>query len=394
MLHTVFGVGPTSFGLGQVALNLAKEQSVLGFDTQIWCLDNPGDIPWASESSGLSESRIAGFSVFGPRMLMLTPHMERAAAGPDGKTFDIVHQHGIWTGVSRVTNVLRQKHGLLSVVAPHGALSPWALNLSSWKKKIALATYEGRNLNNASCLHALSEMEITDFRDFGLKNPIALISNGISEKWLHAEGSADRFRSQYGVSEQNRILFFLSRITPKKGLPMLIEAISNLKNDFAGWQLIIAGTDEFGHKAEVETLIDKFNLQDNISIIGPLYDQAKCDAVAAADLFILPSYSEGAPLVILDCLAAGVPIITTKASPWEELDTHDCGWWVDVSVHALCNALRQALPLSRSQLKEMGLRGKRLVAAKYTWAGKAQKTIELYNWLLGRIDKPDFVVLD
>jgi glycosyltransferase involved in cell wall biosynthesis len=377
-----------------VALYLAKGQRELGCNAKIWCLDNAEDIHWASETSGLPTNCIEGFALFGPRMLWFSPQMERVAASPKGRIFDIVHQHGLWTGVSRATNVLRKKQGIPSVVAPHGSLNQWALNLSRWKKRIALVAYEDWNLHNATCLHATAETEAADFRKFGLTNPIAVIPNGISEKWFHTKGNGDRFRNQYAIPAEFRILFFLSRITPKKGLLMLIEAIKAIKADFADWLLVIAGIDEFGHKAEVEARIEKLDLKNKIKIIGPLFDQIKSDAFAAADLFILPSYSEGAPIVILDCLAAGVPVITTKASPWEELNIYDCGWWVDINTDAICNALRHAVNLSQKQLVDMGQRGRKLVASKYTWAKLAQKTIELYCWLFGWRERPEFVLLD
>jgi glycosyltransferase involved in cell wall biosynthesis len=308
--------------------------------------------------------------------------------------FDILHQHGIWTGISRASLIFSQKNKIPVIIAPHGSLNQWALNNSRWKKKIALAVYERDNLNFASCLHATSENEIADFRNFGLTNPIAYIENGIQEKYLSVEGDSERFRAQNAIASDMRILFFLSRISPKKGLLMLVEAINTIQNYFGAWQLIIAGIDEFNHKKDVESLINKLNLEDRIKIIGPLFDQAKADAFAAAELFILPSYSEGSPMVVLDSLAAGVPVITTKASTWSELTEYNCGWWTDISTPSIAIALRDAVTMSVEDLQQMGKQGKKLIAAKYTWTQLAQKSIRLYDWLLGRGNKPDFVVLD
>lgn len=394
VLHSVPGVGKTSFGLGQVVKSLAKAQLDSGNNVDIWCVDSAEEIKWAAEISGFPLCNIRAFPLAGPRFFLFTPQMERAARALDGKKYNVIHQHGIWTGISRATVRFRENYGVPTVIAPHGSLNKWALNRSSWKKKIALLAYESGNLRHSSCLHATSETEISDFRDFGLVNPIAYIENGVSEECLYCCGDAEEFRKEYNLSPDTRIILFLSRITPKKGLVMLIESINKIRSSFSGWQLIIAGLDEFGHKAELESLISKLGLNNVVKIIGTLFDQSKADAFSAADLFVLPSLSEGFPMVVLDSLAAGVPVMTTKSSSWEDLNTYNCGWWVDICSDSICDAVREAISLSVEELQEMGQRGKQLISSKYIWSKLATKTLELYSWLLHRRDRPDFVLLD
>lgn len=394
ILHNVTSVGKDSFGLGQISVNLARAQYLLGHDVTMWCLDNNENILWATGAHDFPTERITGFKHFGPRNIWFSPEMNMHAFRTDQGMFEIVHQHGIWTGISQATLIFSKKKNIPTIIAPHGSLNQWALNLSKIKKKIALTVYERDNLRLVSCLHATSENEISDFRKFGLKNPIAYIENGIQEKHLSMEGNANRFREQYAIAPDKRILLFLSRISPKKGLTMLVEAINTIQDDFANWQLIIAGFDEFNHKKDIESLVKQLNLESRIKIIGPLFDQIKADAFAASELFILPSYSEGSPMVVLDSLAAGVPVITTKASTWNDLTEYNCGWWSDISTPAIAIALQEAVKMSAEDLQQMGKQGKNLIASKYTWPQLAQKTIRLYDWLLGREDKPDFVQLD
>jgi glycosyltransferase involved in cell wall biosynthesis len=210
ILHLIPSVGPMSFGPGYVALDLAKEQQQLGCFTQIWCLDTSMDIHWASEISGLPRKNIRSFSCTGPRFLGYSPEMERFAAGFSGKQFNVIHQHGIWTGISRVTYKLSKKYNIPSVIAPHGSLESWALKKSNWKKQIARYLYESRNLTNAACIHATAEPEVADFQNFGLSNPVAVIPNGISNKWLNSDGRADNFRNHFKIDTHKRIL--LSKI--------------------------------------------------------------------------------------------------------------------------------------------------------------------------------------
>lgn len=394
ILHNTTTIGKTSFGIGQISVSLAQAQYALSHNVTIWCLDNDENIKWASRTHGFPAENISGFKLIGPRSFWFSREENRYAQIIDRDLFDIVHQHGIWTGASSGTLILSKRKKVSTIIAPHGSLNKWVLNRSRWKKKIALAAYEHANLRLASCLHATSENEISDFRNFGLKNPIAYIENGIQKKYLNEGGDEMRFRLQHDVATSERILLFLSRISPKKGLMMLVEAINSIQDDFASWKLIIAGIDEFNHKKDVETKIKQLNLENKIKIIGPLFDQEKNDAFAAAELFILPSHSEGSPMVVLDSLAAGVPVITTKASSWIDLNEHHCGWWTDISTSAIAIALREAVNKSPIDLHNMGEKGKILIDSKYTWPQLAQKTIRLYNWILGRDNKPDFVQLD
>lgn len=392
IVHTIFGVGPNSFGLGPVALNLAMEQGRLGVDSQIWCVDNENDRQWASSSSGLADCNIRPFRLTGPRMAGYCPVMERAAAR-EADSISVMHQHAIWTGISRVTNLLRQS-GIPTVITPHGSLEKWAVGKSWWKKRIALSLYERSNLRSASCLHVVGNNEITDCRDFGLRNPVALIPNGVAESWLRSKGNATNFINHFHISPDKRVLLFLSRVTPKKGLPMFLDVLHGMRTKFSDWTFIIAGSDEFGHTEELKNLIIQNRLEESVTVTGPVYGQIKRDAFAAAELFVLPSFSEGSPLVILEALGAGVPVLTTKASPWQDLVQHNCGWWVDISKEAIGEALDDALKRSPEQLKHMGQCGNKLVGAQYNWTRSAQMTIELYEWLLGRKERPDFVIVD
>ena len=390
-IHVVAKVGRYSYGLGAVALNLAKEQIAQGHDSVVWCLDRPDEVEWGRQLFGLGLRQVRGFATCGPASMGYTPEMERAALA--GERPDIVHQHSIWCGLSRVTRQWRKRHRAVTVVAAHGALQPWALKKSAWKKKRALLAYESANLREATCLHACGENEISDYREYSLKNPIALLPNAISARWIESVGDPSRFRAAAGLSGDSRIMLYLSRITPKKGLPMLIESMNGLRDRLKSWILVIAGMDEFGHQRELEAQIRACDLGPHVRFVGPLQGQDKRDAFAAADLFVLPTHSEGSPVVVLEALGAGVPVLTTKGAPWADLLRHDCGWWTDISVCGIHDALYDALALPRTVLAAAGERGRNLVTREYSWTKTASKTIRLYEWLRGLGPTPEFVHL-
>lgn len=391
ILHLTNFVGKRSFGIGPIVLGLASSQQVLGHHVSIYSVDAESEARELETAYHLRAGTIQTFPILGPSRLACSPQMEQHVLAHAAE-YDVVHTHGIWTYTSRVVNRWRAHKGGPTVVTPHGSLDAWALKRSRWKKRLALWLYERENLHRASCLHALSQREVEGFRAYGLANPIAIIPNGISEDWLASTGDASRFRDKFDLTTEMRVMLFLSRITPKKGLPMLLQAMASLQQQLGDWKLVIAGVDEFGHQPEVEALVRQLGLQPYVQFVGPLYGQDKRDAFAAAELFVLPSHSEGAPVVILEALGAGVPVLTTQASPWQELVTHQCGWWTEISQDAIADALHDAFQQSPATLRAMGARGKQLIRARYTWTFIAQMTIELYIWLLGLASRPSFVI--
>jgi glycosyltransferase involved in cell wall biosynthesis len=394
VMHLTPEIGRRSFGLGPIAVNLGLHQALRGWAPQIWCIDHEDEIDWATAIHGISPKLIRAFKRLGPRLLSYSPGMEKAAAGPEGHRIAVLHQQGIWNTLSHVTVLWRKAHKKPTVIAAQGSLDNYAIRRSRWKKSLALAGYERENLRSATCLHALSEAELRNYREFGLRNPVAIIPNGISASWLDARPDPTAFRRKIALPAESRILLYVSRITPKKGLPMLIEALHRVRDLLDQWCLVIAGVDEFEHESEVRSLVARLGLNPWVIFAGPIFGKEKRDAFAAADLFVLPSHSEGAPLVILEALGAGVPVLTTKASPWSQLVTHGCGWWTETSVDAIETALRDALSKPSQELIVMGRLGRMLVQSEYTWTKVTDQTIELYEWLLGRRPKPAFVVLD
>ena len=377
--------GPSSGGSGTAPLATARSQHDAGIDASVWCTD-PADV--ASRAAPGFE--VVTFPVTGHRRFAFSRAAEhRARTAPA----DIVHQHGLWTAQGRVTGVFRSR-GITTVVAPHGMLAPYALSRSPWKKRAALAWFESRNLHQASCLHAASEAEVTTFRKFGLRVPAAVIPNAVSPEWLSARGDRSAFRRRHGIDEGARVMLFLSRIHPIKGLPMLLAALARHRDQLHDWRLLIAGPDEAGHRAEVERLALQLGVTDMILFPGALYEADKRDAFAAADLFVLPTHTENFGIVIAEALASSVPVITTHGAPWRELEEHRCGWWVAPDSVSIGAALTDAASRPLEDLRAMGIRGQALVASRYVWPLVAERTIGLYKWLRDEAERPAFVVVD
>jgi glycosyltransferase involved in cell wall biosynthesis len=386
IVHVTPCAGTVGFGVATVVRELSTAQTDLGMNVRVWSTDADSRRP-DGLGSGVTWTR---FSTRGPSLLAWAPKMMAAARAVDKPT--IIHQHGIWTAVSTVTRYLHEQRGVPSVVAPHGSLQKWALQKSRTRKAVALLLYEKGNLFNCSCLHALSTAELTDCRAFGLRNPVAIIPNGVSEQWLVSKGNGSSFRSKHRIDTETRILLYVGRITPIKGLPMLCHSMAAVRNKMHGWILVIVGSDEFGHMAELAETIHQLELNKSILFAGPLFGSDKRDAFAAADAFVLPSYGEALPMAVLEAMGVSLPVVVTRATPIPEIEQSSCGWRVPADTDSLADVLTDLAQRTPESLRSMGSNGRNVVLEHYTWQHVACMTVELYSWLDGKAERPRFVV--
>ena len=186
----------------------------------------------------------------------------------------------------------------------------------------------------------------------------------------------------------------MSRMHPKKGVMELVEAfkrvVSGGVEEWRSWKVelvyTVSGDLEKEYETKVKARVKELGLEDQFIFTGALNDDEKWQAYGRADLFVLPTYSENFGIVVAEALWAGVPVITTKGTPWQELETEKCGWWIDLPSEgsnpsnwlALVEALKTATALPDSERGEMGDRGRKLVEEKYTWDSVVKKTLAGY----------------
>jgi poly(glycerol-phosphate) alpha-glucosyltransferase len=270
-------------------------------------------------------------------------------------------------------------------------LEPWALRNSRWKKQFAAWAFENENLGSASCLHALCATEVEDFRRRGLKNPIALIPNGIDPAEYAMLPDRSLLEARFPALRGRQWALFLSRIHPKKGLPNLLKAWAKTRKS-DDWTLIVAGPDELGHEAEMKRLAAELELGRDICFTGALRGREKLAALGGARLFVLPSLSEGFSMAMLEAAASGLPMLLTPQCNFPELTA--AGGAVEALPNAAgCQAgLARLLAMSPSELAAMGARGRRLVHKSYTWAIVAGQMLDVYRWMQGAGPKPECIV--
>ncbi len=301
------------------------------------------------------------------------------------KNPDLFHGHALWQlPVHYMARSAQIKH-IPYIISPRGMLEPGALKFSRWKKRVAGLVFQNKNLELAACIHATGELEAENLRSYGLKNPVAIIPNGLS---------VDALSESEEITEsttEGRNVFFMSRIHPKKGLKYLIEAWAELQHFYPEWTLIIAGNDENNYEKQLKLQAQKQAVFHRIKFVGPVFGAEKKELLKKADLFVLPSLSENFGIVVAEALVSGTPVITTKETPWKDLEQYQCGWWVPTGKSALARALKIAMGLPSEERSLMGRRGHNLIAEKYSISTVSEKVIFLYEWIVHKSRKPDFV---
>ncbi len=297
---------------------------------------------------------------------------------------DLIHINGLWEFSSFLASKIAQSKKIPYIISTHGMLEKWSLGQNKYIKKMALFLYQNKALRLASCIHATSHNELLSIREKGFKNPIALIPNAIN---------LEEFPIYKKKSNKQKKLLFLSRIHKKKGIELIIKAWSELDSSLTKhWNVEIVGNGEQKYINDLHDKICELKLDQSITLTGPIFGKSKQLKYREADLFVLPSYSENFGIVIAEALASNVPVITTKGAPWEELNTNNCGDWIEIGLEPLKDSLAKMLVKSESEFLEMGQRGRKLIEKKYCLSSVARDMFILYRWLL-KLDKtePNFI---
>jgi glycosyltransferase involved in cell wall biosynthesis len=312
----------------------------------------------------------------------------------ESRKANILHNHGLWMFPNLYARQAAISGRIPLVISPRGMLEEWSLGRSRIKKLMAWSLFEGSNFRLAALFHATSEMEARSLRKLRLHQPIAIIPNGIEIPDREARPDRESLERKHPELARKRWVLFLARIHPKKGVSELLRAWHEIEDDFQEWHLILAGPDLDGYSNRMKREAANYQLSDRVTFTGMLDGSEREAALANSDLFVLPTHSENFGIAIAEALAFGLPVITTKGAPWEELTTHECGWWIDLGHAELVQCLKDALRLPKAELSSMGERGRTLMARTYSWKQVAEQMKQSYEWLLGRNDMPRCIQTD
>lgn len=301
----------------------------------------------------------------------------------DAEDYDVIHNHILWMAPNYYSGLVANKFQIPYITAPHGTLSEWALNHSKWKKRISMLLGQKKALNTVSCFHVTANSEQKEIQDLGYKVPCTVIPNGIDVPLL---------KKNTNPSKIKRIVF-MSRIHPKKGFDILVSAWTKIQDRFDNWELLIIGpSEDIGYFNNVKKLA-KTSGAKRIHFLGEIIGDKKFKYLTDASLFIFPTYSENFGMVVAESLACGTPVICTKGAPWKDLEKHNAGWWIDIGVEPLVEAMIHSMNLDSKVLSKMGKNGQKWMSDEYSWDKIALDMIGTYKWLAKKGEKPKCVKL-
>lgn len=410
--QTINSISWRSGGVSEVVRALSRAlQSYPDMTVEVHSIADPHS---AVDQSDWSEVSLKTHPPFGPRSLGLSYALTNSLLAADS---DIVHVHALWQGQTISVRKLHALTGIPFVVSPHGMLDPWALRVSGWKKRIAGTLYENNHLRNAFCLHALCEAEINAIRSYGLTNPICLIPNGvhIPDLEIRDENSQEFYSADLAIGEGKNILLFLGRIHPKKGLVNAIKGWAKMRN--REWQFVIAGWDENGHSSELQRLCDELEVpymttqfmespdpgdsdiyssgQRNtnthtgpgnfasIVFTGSVFGAEKDSLLRRAKAFILPSFSEGLPVAVLEAWSYSLPVIMTDECNLPVGFTANAAVRIEPEVESIATAMNTLFSMTPRERESIGEAGRLLVIKRFSWPKIAQQMKDVYSWILG-----------
>lgn len=255
------------------------------------------------------------------------------------------------------------------VVSPHGGLMPRVFERGKIKKILFWYFLLRPQLKRAGAICCTSAEEVKACRKLGVGRSFLIVPLGVKLPIISCNKNHDR----------KRTLLFLGRIGEEKGLVNLLAAWGQIPHD--GWMLKLAGPDWRGHLKILEDKIRNENIRD-VVFTGNANEKMKDELYREASLFVLPSPMENFSLVVVEALSYGIPAIATKGTPWSELKARDCGWWIDVGVEPLAQALKDAMSLSDGDREIMGEHGRKLVEEKYTWDAVVKDMVKGYEAIL------------
>lgn len=308
------------------------------------------------------------------------PGLKRAILQLDD--YDIYHAQGVWQYPTYVLADVARMKNKPYLITPRGMLYPQDIAKSStFFKKFSLRWRLLRDLNKAACIQVTCVDEMNHCRNLGVTSPIAVIPNPVEIK-------------DYPFRKEDKVfrLGYLGRISPRKNVQGLIYAFAELKKDSKDAELLIIGGGDKDYESFLEAEVKRLDLK-NVRFAGFLSGEEKDRAIASCSVLAMPSEFENLGNVILEGLVRRIPCIATHGSPWSELNSHYCGWWVEYNQEAITSAVRKAINTSPEELQAMGERGYQLMVNNYSVTSIAKNMKALYNWILDKDEKPTFVYL-
>jgi glycosyltransferase involved in cell wall biosynthesis len=390
ILNVIPSVGLVRGGPSQAVLELVRAIHPLGVHAEILCTDDDGpgllDVPLGTLEA-YQGVPVRFFPRFSPP---LRPLREFAYSAPLARwlrrhvgDYDLLHIHALFSFAPSAAMRIARRAKVPYIARPCGVLCRWSLRQSRLRKQVFLALWDRANLNGSAAIEYAAEQEREEAADLSLRAPGFVMPYGLHVPELIAD-ARQQVRARLGLSTEEPVVLFLSRLHPKKGVQHLIPAVARLLAQ-RRFTVLVAGTGEAAYEAGLRHLAAQHSAAERIRFLGFASGEWKQTLLQGADLFVLPSYSESFAIAVMEALAAGTPVVTTPGVPLALLvRKFNLGWICEAETSPLAEALAAGLDslVDAPTARERRERARGLIARHFAWPTIAARVSQVYEAVL------------
>ncbi|HWQ14974.1 MAG TPA: glycosyltransferase [Roseiflexaceae bacterium] len=299
--------------------------------------------------------------------------------------FDLVHVHAVFSHACLAAASACRRHGVPYLVRPLGTLDPWSLGQKRLRKRLLWHLGVKQMLHGAAAIHytTAAERRLAE-GPLGLERGV-VVPLGVDEELLAETVRPELFRRHFPELGQDPYVLVLSRLHPKKGLEVFLEAFQQVVRQPAlgHWRLVVGGDGEPSYVASLKRLARGMagGGPSAVTFTGWLAGREKAAALRGASLFALPSRQENFGLAVVEAMACGVPVLVSpQVNLAEEVQAAGAGWVAPLDGDHLARVLAEALADADARAAR-GAAGRRLALERFTWPAVAAQLLELYRSL-------------
>lgn len=291
-------------------------------------------------------------------------------------SYDVATIRSSWTYIGPAASNACLRKEVPYLAYPEGNFDPWCLKRGRLKKAVFWQLLDKPFFRKAAAIVALTKSEAESVRQMGLTNRVEVIPNGVDVSDFERGSSREELESEFPRMRNRILVLFMGRIHPKKGLPGLVTAFDRVNAEYPNALLVVAGPDEGGHRTKVEQQVRERELEESVLFTGPVFGDKKVGLLRSSDIFVLPSHSEGLPIVVLEALACGLPVVLTDKCNVPQVARAGAGIETSTSPYRIAEALRDLLSDDLARL-QMGKNAYQLAVKRFSWRRIARLTADL-----------------
>ena len=297
---------------------------------------------------------------------------------------DLVNFHDVYDLFSCAMASAMHRKGWKYIVTPRGGLRKFAQKRERWKKIVANSLFFNRYLRHAELINALAPLEAEDIVAFDQKLKTVVVPNGLPKEFL---SFCKVLPPVEGKIPGEKVVGFLGQIFVEiKGIDRMLEAIRLLQQRGEGKNLkfvFVGPMQKVEDRQWVERLQAALPHPDRVCFVGPKYGKEKWEVLNSFDIFVLPSRTEGMPVVALEAMACGKPCLFSRGSNMAQMiEEAQGGWGCEGDPESLYQKLVAIASTPGERLKEQGHRAQNYIASHLTWDIVVKDYIKMANGIL------------